>query len=302
MPTGLPSSTTTSALMRFSSRMAIASPVSMSGSIVFGVRVMMSSTMSPPRFLSRLRARSPSVMMPASLPSVVDDADAAEPLPGQGHDGVAQRAAERGDRHAVAPMHDLAHLHQAGAELAARMEGAEMVGREAARLQQRDGQRIADDELQQRRGGRGQPVRAGLRHARQEQHDIRLARQRRRFARGDGDERNGEAPGIGDDALELGALAGPGHGDDGVVLGDHAEVAMIGLRRMHEEGRRAGRGKRRGDLGADMAAFADAGDDDAAPDRRNQLDGAGESIGKAVVQGFGKRGYARLFGGDRSQR
>ena len=67
--------------------------------------------------------------------------------------------------------------------------------------------------------------------------------------------------------LQFRALARPRHGDDGVVLGDHAEIAVIGFRRMDEEGRRAGRGERGGDLGADMAAFADAGDDDAAVDR-----------------------------------
>ena len=61
-------------------------------------------------------------------------------------------------------MHDLADLHQAGAELPAWMEGAEMVRREAARLQERDGQRIADDKLQQRRRRRRKPVRAGFRH------------------------------------------------------------------------------------------------------------------------------------------
>ena len=77
---------------------------------------------------------------------------------------------------------------------------------------------------------------------------------------------------------------------------------MVGLRRMHEEGRRAGRGERGGDLGADMPALADAGDDDPAPDRGNQLYGAGESFGKAVVQRFGKSRDARLFGGDGSQR
>ena len=85
----------------------------------------------------------------------------------------------RHQRQPVADMHDLADLHQAGAELAAGMEGAEMVRREAARLEQGDGQRIADDQLQQRRGRRRQPVRAGFRRARQEQHDVGRARQRR---------------------------------------------------------------------------------------------------------------------------
>ena len=66
--------------------------------------------------------------------------------------------------------------------------------------------------------------------------------------------------------VQLGGFAGPGHGNDRVVLGDHAEVAVIGFRRMDEQGRRAGGGQRGGDLGADMAALADAGDDDAPGD------------------------------------
>ena len=66
--------------------------------------------------------------------------------------------------------------------------------------------------------------------------------------------------------LSSAALARPRHGDDRVVAGDHAEIAVIGFGRMDEEGRRAGRGQRRGDLRADMAALADAGHDDAAGD------------------------------------
>ncbi len=64
-------------------------------------------------------------------------------------------------------MHDVADLRQVGAELAARVEGAEMVGREAPRFEERHGERIADHQLQHRRGGRRQAVPAGLRAARQ---------------------------------------------------------------------------------------------------------------------------------------
>ena len=45
---------------------------------------------------------------------------------------------------------------------------------------------------------------------------------------------------------------------------------MARLGGVHEEGGRAGRGERRGDLGADMAALAHAGDDDAAGRRADQ--------------------------------
>ena len=85
-------------------------------------------------------------------------------------------------------------------------------------------------------------------------------------------------------------------------LRDHAEIAMIGLGRMHEEGRRSGGRQRRRDLGADMAAFADAGHDDAARDPGNQFDRMGERLGKPVLQGGSQSGDARLLGGDGPQR
>ena len=84
--------------------------------------------------------------------------------------------------------------------------------------------------------------------------------------------------------------------------GDHAEIAVIGLGRMDEEGRRAGRGQRRGDLRADMAAFADAGDDDPAVDRRQHLDGLRERLGQPVVEGRGQRRKAGLLDGHGAQR
>jgi hypothetical protein len=63
------------------------------------------------------------------------------------------------------------------------MIAEEIVGREAARFQQRDRQRVAHHELQQRRCRRRQAVRTGLLRLGQQQHDISLARQRRIGAR-----------------------------------------------------------------------------------------------------------------------
>ena len=87
---------------------------------------------------------------------------------------------------------------------------------------------------------------------------------------GDGDERHAEAARIEDDVAELRRLARPGERDITSSRRDHAEVAVARLGGMHEEGRRAGRGERRGDLGADMPALAHAGDDDAAGRRGDQ--------------------------------
>ena len=153
---------------------------------------------------------------------------------------------------------------QVGAERAAGMELQEVVGGEAARFKERDGERVAERHLDQRRGGGRQAVRAGLLDLGQDQRHVGGLRERGIGAGGHRDERHAEARGIEDDAAQLRRLARPGERQHHVVLGDHAEVAVARLGRMHEEGRCAGRGERRGDLGADVAALAHAGDDDAA--------------------------------------
>ncbi len=127
--------------MRFSSRDGdCLAGQRVAGSIVFGVRVSDVVDGEPAEILSRLRARSPSVTMPASRPA----SSTMQTQPKRFFDSVTmasrERAADRRERHAVAAMHDLTHLHQAGAELAARMEGAELVRRELARFQKRDGE------------------------------------------------------------------------------------------------------------------------------------------------------------------
>ena len=53
---------------------------------------------------------------------------------------------------------------------------------------------------------------------------------------------------------------------------------------MHEEGRRAGRGEGGGDLLADVAALADAGDDDAALGGLDQIHGLCEWLAEPVVE------------------
>ncbi len=181
------------------------------------------------------------------------------------------------------------------------MKRPEMIRREAARFEQCDGQRVPHDQLQQRRCRWRQAVRASLRHARQQQHHVGRARQRRGLACCDRDQRNGKAPRIGDDTLEFLAFARPRQGDDGVIPGDHAEIAVIGLRRMDKEGRRAGRGECGRDLRADMTALADACDDDAAIDLRHKVDGLRERLGQSVLECGGQSRDSGLFGRQRSQ-
>ena len=67
---------------------------------------------------------------------------------------------------------------------------------------------------------------------------------------------------------------------------------MARLRRMDEEGGRAGRGQRRRDLAADMAGLAHAGDDDPAARAADQLDRGDEGRAEAVAQRRRKRADA----------
>jgi hypothetical protein len=86
---------------------------------------------------------------------------------------------------------------------------------------------------------------------------------------------------------------GIGNGNQGIVGGDHAEVAVRRFGRMHEQRRRAGRGQRGGDLAADVAGFADAGHDDAPLAVQQQGDGLHHAvvIGQARVQGVDGIGF-----------
>ena len=116
--------------------------------------------------------------MPTSRPFSVDDADAAEALLRDRTIACDIDACRRDQRQLLAPVHDVADEVELGAEPAAGMEAVEVVGGEAARLEERDGQRVAEGELHQRRGGRGEPVRAGFAGLGQEQDQVGLAGQR----------------------------------------------------------------------------------------------------------------------------
>ena len=91
-------------------------------------------------------------------------------------------------------------------------------------------------------------------------------------ARGHGDQADVVALRIVGDVFQLRGLARPRQRENNVALGDHAEIAVARLGRVHEQRRRAGRGKGRGDLVTDMAGLAHAGNDDAALRVADQFD------------------------------
>ena len=104
-------------------------------------------------------------------------------------------------------MHHLPGGLEHGAELAAGVEAAEIMGGEAALFEQRDGKRIAERQLHGGRCGGREPVGAGFWCARQHECDIGCAAQGRIPVGGKGDQRDAMALGIGDQVRQLAGLA-----------------------------------------------------------------------------------------------
>src|SRR5438067_1939063 len=79
----------------------------------------------------------------------IDDADAAEGLRCHLGDRLRHAAADYRERDLAAGMHDVAHEFEHRAEPAAGVQAAEVDGGEAAALQQRDRDRVAERRLHQ---------------------------------------------------------------------------------------------------------------------------------------------------------
>jgi hypothetical protein len=84
--------------------------------------------------------------------------------------------------------------------------------------------------------------------------------------------------------LQLGSVARIGEGKDDIAFDDHAKIAVRGLSRMEIDGRRTGRGKRGGNFPADVARFANAGDNNTSLGRTQHF----ASCNKSITQRFRK--------------
>ena len=71
---------------------------------------------------------------------------------------------------------------------------------------------------------------------------------------------------------------------------------MAGFGGVNEERGRAGRGEGRGDLAADMAGLAEAGDDQPSLGAENEAGGLGEGLAEIGAQRDLERGNAAAFG------
>ncbi|MNT31792.1 hypothetical protein D3C72_1676420 [compost metagenome] len=121
--------------------------------------------------------------------------------------------------------------------------------------------------------------------------DVGLAGQLGLRVAGDRHQAGAHAAHHGEDGQQFLARARIGDGDEHVVAGDHAQVAVDGLGGMHEEGGRAGGGQRRGDLAGDVSRFSDAAHDHAAAAGEQQV----HDLGEGVVQPGGQVLQALAF-------
>ena len=181
------------------------------------------------------------------------------------------------------------------------MQNPVVAGGKTLGFEQRDGERIAEDQLHRRRGGGREAVGTRLLDRGEDERDIRLAPKRAVRARGHGDERDGESLGVGDDIGELRRLSRPRQRQHHVAILQHAEVAVARFGGMDEHRGLAGRGQGRGDLSPDMARLAHAGDDDAARGRVNHLYGLRETHAEAVAQRLLEGGDAGGFEAEGAQ-
>ena len=177
-------------------------------------------------------------------------------------------------------MHQVTDLEQFGAQFAAGVEQAEMVGGEGAVLHQGHGEGIAKGQGHGGRGGRHHAGAAGLGGGGQQDSDVGLPHQGRIGAGCDADQRDAEAAGMGDDVGQFRGFAGVRQDQRHIAFGHHAKVTVACLGRVDELGGGAGGGEGRGDLAGDVARFAHARDDDATFGGQNKADRPGKTIVK----------------------
>src|SRR3989441_748221 len=165
------------------------------------------------------------------------------------------------------------------------MEQSEVLGREAALLEQGEGERVADRHGRRRAGGGREPERARLDGDAHVERHVGLVRERRIGVARDRHQGNAEAAGDREQPQHLLALAAVRDGEQDVAPDERADVAVAALAGVQEEGGCAGGGERRGDLAADDARLADAGDDDFAAAGEEQIERAREACVEPVPDG-----------------
>ena len=182
-------------------------------------------------------------------------------------------------RHRLAGPHDVGDARQQPPpQRAAGVRPGEVVGGEAAGIEQRHGQRVTERQRCGRARRRCQVQGAGLAPRAGVEVDVGQLRQRRPAVAGHCDQPRALALDQRHDRQQFLGPSGVRKRDEYVVASDHAEVAMARLGRVDEERRRPGRGQGRGDLAGDVPRLAHAADHHAAGALEDQPAGADERL------------------------
>src|SRR5262249_50618139 len=213
----------------------------------------------------------------------VDDGGHPEALAADLRNAVTERRAVAHARQPVAAAHQVLDAQEPAPERAAGVEDREVVGREAALLEERHRQRVAEGHRRRRAGGRREAERAGLLGYAHVERDVRRAGERRGGRAAAGGERDAEALREGEQAEDLPGLAAVRRGDQHVAGREYAQIAVTALAAVQEERGGPGAGQRRRDLARHDAGLAHAGDDDLAAARQQHVERAIERRPEALA-------------------
>ena len=217
---------------------------------------------------------------------VVDHRGHAKTATGNFEQGCGEGGLRRQPRYLIGWPHDVANVgEKAATERAARVCASEVLRTEAARLEQRDGKCVTQGQRRCCARGWGEVERTGFFADASVEMYVGLAGECRSWFAGDRDQGCALALDQRNDGQHFFARTRVRKGDDDILGGDHAQVAVRGFSGMDEVCGGAGAGERGGDLATNVAGLADAGDDDASVTIQNALDGFDEGGVHAVGEG-----------------
>ncbi len=215
---------------------------------------------------------------------VIDDSDGAAACGGHGEQCVADGRAWTDVRGMFTCTHEIFDFQgDRTTDGACGMELGVVVQLEMTQMEHRHGQRVAKSGKS--RGGRGgrEIEWAGFTWNGHGHDEIRAFTKARFRFLGDGDDVNAKAFNGGNDGEQFVRLAAVAEGEQRVLRRYDAEIAVHGFNRMHENGAGARRGERGGHFLADMAAFANAGDDELTA-ARDGVEAPSDAIGERLAE------------------
>ena len=190
----------------------------------------------------------------------------------------------------IAAAHDIGDFGEEGtAEGSAGVVAGEVFFFESAGLEEDHGEGVSEDEHGGGGGGGGEVEWAGFAFDAGVEGLVGVAGESGVLSAGEGDEMDAGSFEEGEEVEKFGGFAGLGEGEDGVAIGDEAEVAVEGVLGIEDDGGGSGGVEGGGDFVADVSGFSDADDDNFAlgvEGCAEDIDGGGEAGAEAGGHGF----------------